>query len=198
MWSTLRQRPWLLVLSTVVALAAAVGAAAVTNAVTSERKVEQRLQLDTSNQDPAPVVDGDRTGNGAPAVAFTMIDGTTRTLAAYKGKPVVVNFFASSCEPCRREMPDLQQVHAQMGDKVVFLGIAVRDQAGDAKDFVNNNGATYDIGLDPSGSLFDDFGRPDMPSTFLIDADGRVVNAQPGAVTAAGLRDLIAQYLRVT
>ena len=64
---------------------------------------------------------------------FERFDGTKGTFADYRGTPLVVNFFASWCTPCVREMPDLQQVHSELGSKVAFLGINNQDRAADGQ-----------------------------------------------------------------
>jgi hypothetical protein len=78
---------------------------------------------------------------------------------------------------------------------VRFLGLAVNDSARDAKAFVVEFGATYDIGRDANGKLFSELGGVNMPSTFFVSADGKVVAAHAGALSASTLRALIAKNL---
>ena len=198
--STLRQRPRLLVVSTVIALIAAIGAAAAVSAVTNDGKpkVDATLHLTPPDKDPQPEVDGSKEGKAAPTDSYAKLDGGLTSLAAYKGTPVVLNFFGSWCVPCKKEMPDLQKVHTELGSKVTFVGLAVRDTTKDASSFVKQSGATYDIGRDPAGKLFSELGGINMPTTFFISASGRVVGAHPGAVSASDLRKLVDQYLHVS
>jgi thiol-disulfide isomerase/thioredoxin len=101
---------------------------------------------------------------------------------------VVVNFFASWCEPCKAEMPDLAAVHAELGTEVSFLGINVRDREDDARALLAATGVAYAVARDPSGSLQEAFGVVNMPSTFFLDADGRIVSSHPGVLSADELR----------
>jgi cytochrome c biogenesis protein CcmG/thiol:disulfide interchange protein DsbE len=108
---------------------------------------------------------------------------------------VVVNFFASWCPPCVKEMPDFEAVHQELGDKVAFVGIDVRDSVSAAEDLVDRTGVTYTIGRDPSGEVFQSFDAVNMPTTFLISADGVVVDTHPGAMPADELRKRIESKL---
>ncbi len=85
----------------------------------------------------------------APDVAFTRFDGSTAKLSDYRGQKLVVNFFASTCMPCKKEMPALQRVHERLGDDVTFMGIAVQDDPEAAEDLVDTTGVSYDLGQDP-------------------------------------------------
>ena len=199
--STLRRRPLLLAaVATVIALVAAAGAAFAVSRLTDDGhpKVEASLHLLPPDQDPQPAVDGDKTGDPAPTESFEKLGGGLTSLAAYQGKPVVLNFFASWCVPCRNEMPDLQKAHLQLGDKVTFLGLALRDATKDVTDFVHTSGATYDIARDPAGKVFSDLGGLNMPTTFFVSATGRIVGVHPGAVTASELQKLVDQYFHVS
>jgi thiol-disulfide isomerase/thioredoxin len=126
-----------------------------------------------------------------PDKHFELLQGGLGSLRDHQGKTMVVNFWYSTCPPCRQEMPAIESVHEALGDKVAFVGLAVRDDAGSARDFVKETGVTYDIGLDPSGGLAESFGTVSFPMTFLVDADGHIVTQHSGAVTAAQLRKLI-------
>jgi thiol-disulfide isomerase/thioredoxin len=161
----------------------------------STPKVEENLHFTPADQEPKGLLEGDKTGSAVPTSQFPKLDGGFGSLADYRGTPVVLNFFGSWCVPCRKETPDLQKVHAELGDKVRFLGLAVNDSARDAKAFVVEFGATYDIGRDANGKLFSELGGVNMPSTFFVSADGKVVAAHAGALSASTLRALIAKNL---
>ncbi len=127
-------------------------------------------------------------GKAAPTDSFERFDGTKATFADYKGTPLVVNFFASWCAPCVREMPDLQAVHAELGDKVAFLGMNNQDRAADGEAIAKKAGITYDLARDPNGDFLSAFGGIVMPTTVFIAADGTVVEVHNGAFSAPDLR----------
>jgi peroxiredoxin len=187
-----------LVLGTVAAVVgvlAALGAAAAVAAIRGDdaptRKVDANLHFTPADQEPQPLVAGDPKGDPVPTTKYQKLDGGLASLADYRGTPVVLNLFGSWCVPCKKEMPDFQRVHQELGDKVAFVGLAVRDSEPDARGFVRKYGATYDIGRDPGGKIATELGVINMPSTFLIGADGRIKSAKAGAVTAVELRKLI-------
>ena len=118
-------------------------------------------------------------------------------LAAYRGAPVVVNFWASWCEPCVQEMPDFQEVAEDLTGRVPFLGVNVQDAPANAKAFVDELGITYDLAADPSGEFYRDVDAFGMPTTLLVDADGMIVYRHTGILDADGLRELVAERLDV-
>jgi peroxiredoxin len=179
------------VVAVVAALGAAVAVAVVRGDDAPSRKVDANLHFTPADQEPQPLVAGNPKGDPVPTTKYQKLDGGLASLADYHGTPVVLNLFGSWCVPCKKEVPDLQQVHQELGDKVAFVGLAVRDSEGDARAFVEKYGATYDIGRDPGGKIAAELGVINMPSTFLISADGRIKSAKAGAVTAAELRKLI-------
>jgi len=144
---------------------------------------------------------GDGAGGSGSTVAtpeqYETIDGGTASLAALRGKPVVVNFFASWCTPCRLEMPDFERVHAKLGDRVHFVGLNLQEDAGRAKNVVADTSVTYTIGLDRDGAIYRGFSAFTMPTTVLLDAKGAVVKVHAGSLNAAGLTKLIADELDV-
>ena len=135
---------------------------------------------------------------GEPAAfdsAFTYFDGSTGSLTDYRGKPLVVNFFAAWCVPCVKEMPDFERVHQEVGDDVQFLGFDVRDQLEEGKKIAERTGVTYDLARDPDGGFLALMEGVVMPTTALIDAEGEVVEVHNGALEADELRDLIDEHL---
>jgi thiol-disulfide isomerase/thioredoxin len=135
-------------------------------------------------------------GDQVPADSFQMFDGSTRTFADYAGQPLVVNFFASWCGPCRAEMPDFQTVHEELGDDVSFLGFAFQDREEDARALVAQTGVTYDLATDP-GEFQVAFGGIAMPTTAFVDENGVIVEVHSGLLDQDGLRDRIAEHLGV-
>ena len=134
-------------------------------------------------------------GNTAPAIAGTALDGSTVSLDAYKGHPVVVNFWASWCVPCREEFPVFKDKLAALGpsDGLVVLGVLYKDQADLAKSFVTDFGATWPTVTDPDGSIGTAYRIAAPPQTFFIDKDGVIRAVQVGAMTAATFDTLFAK-----
>lgn len=132
------------------------------------------------------------TRTSAIDVAFQYVDGTEANLSDFAGTPVVVNFWASWCPACVAEMPDFEQVHTALGDEVVFLGLNMQESdPAAAASLVASTGVTYQLGLDPDGSIFNRFGGIAMPTTVFIDEGGQVVTTHAGVIFADDLEDLI-------
>lgn len=170
-------------LSTALALAAAVGTY-VLLADDGSPKPGSGVELTPANELPA-----------LDDVTFTTYDGEVVALASLRGTPTVVNFFASTCAPCVKEMPALEEVHQELGDSVTFLGLAVQDRPEDAKALVQQTGVTYRTALDKDGSVLNALDGILLPTTVLLDADGTVLDQHTGELTADGLRELIANAL---
>jgi cytochrome c biogenesis protein CcmG/thiol:disulfide interchange protein DsbE len=129
----------------------------------------------------------------APNFTLPRLDGEGKlSLAAFGGKPRVVNFWASWCGPCRDEAPLLQKAARAYRGRLVVVGVDYQDFTGDARDFVRAFGLTYPIARDGNGSLLAPWGVTAAPESFFIDRSGKVVAHVPGAVTkrtlAAGIR----------
>jgi thiol-disulfide isomerase/thioredoxin len=131
--------------------------------------------------------DGGRAGHPIDGT-FKRFDGTTGTFAEYRGKPVVVNFFSSTCIPCQTEMPALEQVKRTLGDQVTFLGMDVQDTVEGGKAFVASVGITWELGLDPTAKILQDqLTAVKLPTTALLDRDGTVVVVHEGPIDVADL-----------
>lgn len=164
---------------------------------TQAEGTEERTK-DTENNTDGEVEDT------LPAIDFTLTDqyGNTHTLSDYKGKTVFLNFWATWCQPCRAEMPDIQKLYeeyAEAGDdSVVILGIAAPDYGQEQSedkiiDFLEENGYTYPVVMDPGGSLFAQYGIYSFPTTFMIDKDGNVFGYASGQLSEDIMRSIIRQ-----
>jgi thiol-disulfide isomerase/thioredoxin len=125
--------------------------------------------------------EGDNAPRIAPDFSMILFDGSTFRLADQRGKVVVVNFWASWCEPCREEMPALQQASEQSGSDVVFVGVGAKtDKDPDARRFATEYGVTYPIGRDTEGgdrvdgAIQTDYEVFAFPSTYVVAPDGKI------------------------
>jgi thiol-disulfide isomerase/thioredoxin len=132
----------------------------------------------------------------APTTPFTSLRGGEASLADYAGTPVILNFFAESCVPCRKEMPDLQRVHEEIGDRVTVLGIDQGDTAEVANAFVAEMGVTYPTGIDPTGDFAREFGIDYLPGTIFITRTGDIVGVHRGQLSYDDLRRLADEHLQ--
>ncbi len=122
-------------------------------------------------------------GNAAPSFELELLDGSgVLTDEKLKGKPVVINFWASWCIPCREEAPLLEKAwRAYKNDGVLFLGVNIKDAESDAKRFVDEFGITYPTVRDLDQSLTKDFGVKGLPETFFVDHRWTFIGAISGA-----------------
>jgi len=152
--------------------------------------------------DPSVLVNGDTSGDTAvtgtlevdeivPDATFPLLDGGQGSISDSLGKPLVVNFWSSTCVPCRQEMPALQEVATETEGQVNFLGLAVIDSPVDAKKFVAETGVTYRQGLDPQSEIATAFGTIALPHTVFVRADGTVASVHNGALSEAEIRQLV-------
>ena len=175
----------------------------------------------TAQQEPAAPQDGTASGGaqedagGAqeesgeipviPAPDFTLTDqyGEPHTLSDYQGQTVFLNFWATWCGPCKMEMPDIQALYEEWDENagdLVVLGVAGPGigQEGSAEDiaaFLEENGYTYPVVMDDTGTLFYQYGISAYPTTFMIDPEGNVFGYVQGAVSREIMDDIVEQTM---
>jgi cytochrome c biogenesis protein CcmG/thiol:disulfide interchange protein DsbE len=132
------------------------------------------------------------TGRPASDFTFEAFDGRTVTLSELRGRPVVLNFYASWCLACRDEAAVLEEGWRTYGPRgAVFIGLAVRDEREDAIAFARRYGKTYLLGPDAHGRVGLDYGLFGVPETVFISPDGLVAGKVVGPVT----REILARRL---
>ncbi|MBW3612043.1 MAG: TlpA family protein disulfide reductase [Actinobacteria bacterium] len=135
------------------------------------------------------------TGSSDQPGSFELLNGGSASFDTYRGKPLVVNFFASWCTPCLAELPGFERVRTDLDGQVGFVGLNLKDSVRAGRRVVEQTGITYDIGRDPNGTLFQSFGAVAMPTTVFLDADGKVIDVHSGELSAVALRERIDKVL---
>jgi cytochrome c biogenesis protein CcmG, thiol:disulfide interchange protein DsbE len=124
---------------------------------------------------------------GGPAPDFTLkrLDAEgTLSLASLRGKPAVINFFASWCEPCKAEASVLEAASRRYKGRVAFIGIDYHDVTSDARRFLRAHDITYPTVQDGAGQIGDKYGLTGVPETYFGDARGRLVGAHVAGTVA--------------
>lgn len=121
-------------------------------------------------------------GKAAPDFELQNLDGQSISLSELKGKPVLINFWATWCRPCVFEMPYLQQIHEEWSDKgLVVLAINIGDSSTEVEGFLQNHNFSLPVLLDTTEVVAQKYGIRPIPTTFFIDKDGIVRNKIIGA-----------------
>ena len=132
---------------------------------------------------------------GEPLAEVTLqnADGDKVSTADLYDKPLIINFWFSTCEPCRREMPVLEQAHGTWGDAINFVGVNPQDNATGAEEFAAKYGVDYRLLADKNGALVSKAGISTFPTTLFVDTNGNVVLQYAGELSretlAASIKD---------
>ncbi len=135
----------------------------------------------------------------APPFTAQTLDGQTVNLSDYRGKVVVLNFWATWCPPCVRETPRLVRLAEAYKDQdVVVLGVntTFQDDPTKVRQFVRDQGISYSVLLDPEGAVGEKYPARLMPTTYLIDRDSRIVHTKVGEVDEATLMEQVETVLQ--
>lgn len=147
----------------------------------SQTETEQQTESEEKYQETVAV----------PDVPLTDWDGNTVQLSDYFGKPIVLNFWASWCGPCKSEMPDFQKVYEELGEDVHFLMVNVtggQETVDTAKNFINKLGYTFPVFFDVSGAAAYTYSTYSIPTSFFINQEGKLVTYAKGAISEELLR----------
>jgi peroxiredoxin len=187
-------RPLALIAAAVgVAAVATVGAGVALGGAGGERAVSQTSPL------PAPGVvrldeRGQADGRPLPDADLELFDGGTATFADFRGKPLVINFFASWCTSCLAELPRFQAVYAANREHVQFLGVNLQDSRAAGEELIHRAGLTYPIAMDRRGELFTMLRAYAMPTTVFVHPDGTVAELHGGELDAEQLTERLRRH----
>jgi cytochrome c biogenesis protein CcmG/thiol:disulfide interchange protein DsbE len=134
----------------------------------------------------------------APDRALPVLDAVgKRSLASFRGKVVVLNFWASWCQPCKAEIPLLEKLQKQIAARGgTVLGVNYRDTTGDANAFAQRYGVTFPSLRDVDGDLAQDYGTRALPETFVINQEGKITAVSRGQVNAKFLDQSVGPLLQ--
>ena len=135
-------------------------------------------------------------GSKLPAINLENVDGQEVSTQSLLNKPLVVNVWYSTCEPCRRELPALAKADMQYRDQVRFVGVNIKDSATVAREFASQYGVKFELLLDKNGQFISRLGIATAPVTLAIDQQGVIVGQKAGEISASELDELVKELLK--
>lgn len=139
-------------------------------------------------------------GKIAPEIALQDLQGRTIRLSDYRGKVVVLNFWASWCPPCKAEMPEINQAASEFaqGNDAVLLTVNLTDGSREtetkARKYINDNNYSMTVLLDTGGNVANAYGITGIPTTFIIDKNGVIQYRFSGGTTKSALEGYVSQF----
>ena len=135
-------------------------------------------------------------GSQLPAIKLENVEGQEVSTQSLLNKPLIINVWYSTCEPCRRELPALANADTQYRDRVQFVGVNIKDSATVAKEFASQYGVEFELLLDKNGLFISQLGIATAPVTLAIDPQGLIVGQKAGEISAGELDELVKELLK--
>ncbi|WP_274651927.1 peroxiredoxin family protein [Paenibacillus humicola] len=153
--------------------------------------------IPTAETEAADPDEGIEKGQHAPDFSLTDLEGRPVRLSDFKGKKVLINFWATWCPPCRVELPHMQKFYEDYESKgTVILGVNLTPterNADSIRTFVREQGLSFPIVLDPEGDVMDTFQVMAYPTTYLLDSEGVIREKFQGAISYDIMKDAVAK-----
>lgn len=162
--------------------------------------IEDVVLLDPPSAEGVDITNvGPERGKLAPDFEISDFDGTRHRLSDFRGKAVVVNFWATWCVPCQIELPDMVVLQANHPDELAIITVNREESLGDARSFLENlpnldggKGVSFTVnGMDPDDTLYDEYRALGMPSSFFISPDGVVTGVSNGLLRLEQMEDAL-------
>jgi cytochrome c biogenesis protein CcmG, thiol:disulfide interchange protein DsbE len=134
---------------------------------------------------------GGQASRPAPALPAEVLSGHRVDLASLRGKPVLVNFWASWCGPCKQEAPELRRFDATIGHRASLVGVDWNDRPDNARAFISQSQWRYPVLRDPTGEVGNAYGLNGLPTTFVLDSSGEIVQMLQGPQTVSSLNQAL-------
>ena len=157
--------------------------------VEPQQLADQTSQTSQTSSDSSSDNSSEQSAEKIVAPDFTVydIDGNPVHLSDFKGKPVVLNFWASWCGPCKMEMPDFNEKYLELGEDINFIMVNSTDGSREtveiASEFIKSTGYSFPVYYDNDSDASMKYGVYSLPTTFFIDADGNFVTYATGAIS---------------
>ena len=133
---------------------------------------------------------GTEVGKQAPDFTLSNMNDQEVSLSDYRGKKVFLNFWASWCPPCRKEMPDMQKLHEKYGEEVVILAVNVGEKKSTAANFIMENGLNFPVLLDSNKNTAQNYLVRGIPTSYFLDQNGVIQEKVVGAVSYQKMLEL--------
>jgi cytochrome c biogenesis protein CcmG/thiol:disulfide interchange protein DsbE len=133
-------------------------------------------------------IGGGQASRPAPALPTQVLSGHRVDLASLRGRPALVNFWASWCAPCKQEAPELRSFDREIGNRAALVGVDWNDSESSARAFIAESRWSYPVLRDSSGAVGNAYGLNGLPTTFVLDPSGNIVQRLQGPQTAASLK----------
>ena len=141
---------------------------------------------------PTSETEGESKANAAPDFTVYDLEGNPHKLSDFRGKPVILNFWASWCGPCKSEMPDFEDAYQEYGEQIHFLMVNLTDGSKEtvesASGYISGQGYTFPVYYDTDMEAAMTYGVYAVPQTYFIDGDGNIVTYAQGALPASSLQ----------
>jgi thiol-disulfide isomerase/thioredoxin len=139
---------------------------------------------------------GSGTGRAAPQLPTEVLVPPRMTLESLRGKPSAVNFWASWCDPCRKETPELERLYWSLHGEAQLIGVDYSDARDSAEAFIREFGVTYPVLRDPDGQVGDRYGVTGLPTTAILNSKGQIVQLLRGPQTEDSVREALSATRR--